>query len=157
MKKRFPIVKWIMLALAIICNGFIIIYSCLSEETTGKWNRTFTNFFTQIINNITQKEAKHIPLENICISFSNEADHKYNYLPNYELNEIPLGSAKQIECAFLPVDATNKSITYSVEPSYIATLNQSGSTSNRMRRKCRINRNSFGIRFCYCCNGIFNW
>lgn len=116
-----------MLALAVLCNGFIIIYSYLSEETTGKWNRAFTNFFTQIINNITQKETKHIPLENIDISFSNEADHKYNYLPNYELNEIPLGSAKQIECAFLPVDATNKSITYSVEPSYIATLNQSGS------------------------------
>lgn len=112
---------------AITLNAFIIFYSCIDEATTNVWNRAVTNLFTRIINNFTSKEIETTPLEKIEIKLSGEKEYKYNYIPGYETNEIPLGSAKQIECIFLPNDATNKAITYSTEQSDIVTLNQSGS------------------------------
>lgn len=121
--KRFKIAKWIMLSLAVLSNAFIVFYSCLSNEDTKKLSAPFTNFFVSIINTFSNKEVKTIPLENINISFS---DDKYNSIPGYKLEEIPLGSAKEISCSFNPVDATNQSISYSVEPTDAAVLNPSG-------------------------------
>ena len=125
MKPRFKIAKWIMLSLAVLSNAFIIVYSCLSQETTNKWQRAITNIFTKLVNDVTEKEVKTTPLENITIGFSGD---QYNNIPGYKLDEIPLGSAKEVKCTFTPDDATNKAIKYSVEPADIATLNQSGST-----------------------------
>lgn len=125
---RFRISKWIMLSFAILLNAFIVIYSCIDEAITATWNSYFTNFVANIINGLTHKEVEVVPLENINISFSPEEVYKYNYLSGYKLEEIPLGSAKQIECAFSPVDATNKAVSYSANPADAVTLNQSGST-----------------------------
>ncbi len=126
-RKRFEITRWIFLSFSILLNGFIIFYSCISESTTARWNSAFTNAFAKLVNNVTEKKVENIPLEKIEISFSNEENHKYNYLEGYKLEEIPLGSAKQIECAYFPVDVTNKSIIYSATPSDLVQLNQSGS------------------------------
>ena len=125
--KRFKVSKWIMLSLALLSNAFIITYSCLSGQTTEYWNRAFTSVFANLINNVTKKEVKNVPLESVDIKLSNEEGYVYNYIPGYQVNEIPLGSAKQIECNFLPTDATNKSITYSVSPEGSVILNQNGS------------------------------
>lgn len=124
---KYRISKWIMLALAILTNGFIVFYSCLSQETTNAWNRTFTNAFTKVINDLTKKDVVTVALDNINIGFSSVQSHKYNYVPGYELNEIPLGSAKEVSCNFSPENASNQSIIYSVEPSDAAILNQTGS------------------------------
>lgn len=126
-KKEFRIAKWIMLSLAILSNAFLISYSCLDNETTKKWNDSFSNIFISFVNSFTKKKEKVISLDKIDIGFSNEQNHKYNYIPGYDLEEIPLGSAKQIECTFSPVDATNKAITYTASPSDSVVLNQSGS------------------------------
>ena len=125
--KRFRLTKLIMLSFAILLNGFIIFYSCLNEQTTSDWNHAFTNIFTKVVNDVTEKEVKTTPLTGIEASFSNKETHQYNYLNGYELNEIPLGSAKQIECLFTPNDATNKAIVYTASPSDMVQLNQSGS------------------------------
>ena len=126
-KKKFRIAKWIMLSLAILSNAFLISYSCLDNETTKKWNDSFSNIFISFVNSFTKKKEKVISLDKIDIGFSNEQNYKYNYIPGYDLEEIPLGSAKQIECTFSPVDPTNKAITYTASPSDSVVLNQSGS------------------------------
>ena len=124
---RFSAARWVMLGFSLLANAFIVTYSCLSYEVTRDWNRKFTSIFAKLVNNVTKKEVKKTPLESIELKLSNESSYKYNYIPGYELNEIPLGSAKQIECFFSPVDATNKSITYSVAPEGALILNQNGS------------------------------
>lgn len=116
------------MSIAILLNGFIIFYSCLDYQTTDKWNKAVTNIFVTLINDLTKKEVKQIPLENIQIGLSNETDHKYNYVPGYNVDEIPLGSAKQINCVFSPEDATKKAISYTASPADAVQLNQSGST-----------------------------
>lgn len=127
-----------MFSLALLSNAFIVFYSCLDIETTQKWNRKFTSLFANIVNSISKKEVKTIPLNGIEIKLSNETAYEYNYVPGYQLNEIPLGSAKQIECSFSPVDATNKSITYSVEPVGSLLLNQNGSTLSAVGMKTGV-------------------
>ena len=127
---KFKISKWPILFLAIIANSFIIVYSCLNEETTTNWNRIFTNLFTKVVNEITEKEVTNIPLNEIKASLSSKESYKYNYLSGYELNEIPLGSAKQIECSFSPADASNKSITYTAQPEQKVKINQNGTTAS---------------------------
>ena len=127
-RTRFAVSRWIMFSIAILLNAFIIVYSCLDGPTTSKMNSPFTNFLVSLINGFTKKEAEHIGVENINISLSNEESYKYNYIPGYSLEEIPLGSAKQIECFFTPTNATNKSVVYTASPVDAVTLNQSGST-----------------------------
>ena len=124
---RFLIAKWIMLSLAILLNAFIIFYSCLNTEITQKWNARVTNIFAKLVNNVTEKDVEVTPLTNIEIGLSKSDTHKYNYIPGYAVDEIPLGSAKQVECTFFPENATDKGITYSVTPQGALTLNQSGS------------------------------
>lgn len=127
-KKRFGIVRWVMFSLALITNSFLIAYSCLDEKTTNEWNRVFTNIFGKIINTFTPSETKEtIELKNIELSYSNQTGYKWNYLDGYALEEIPLGSAKQIECAYTPVDATDKSIQLVANPSDFISVTQSGS------------------------------
>lgn len=125
---KFKVARWIMLSFAILLNAFIIFYSCLDSKTTGVWNDAVTTFFTNLVNTFTHKEVPTTPLEGISINLSNEEGYVYNYIPGYQVDEIPLGSAKQIECAFSPIDASNKSITYSANPAENVNLNQSGST-----------------------------
>ena len=130
MKKeiRFKTSRWIMLSIAVLLNSFLIFYSCLDAKITSDWNKAFTNFFASIINGMTHKEVEVIPLESIKVNLSNEEKYVYNYLPGYKVDEIPLGSAKQIDCTFSPSNASNQSITYKAEPSENVTLNQTGST-----------------------------
>ncbi len=124
---KFRISKWIMLSFAVLLNSFIIVYSCIDEAITASWNTTFTHFFTNIINDLTHKEVVTTPLEDIELSFSSVETEKFNYISGYKVEEVPLGSAKQIECSFSPIDATDKAITYSANPKESVVLNQSGS------------------------------
>jgi len=125
---RFKVSRWIMLSLAVLSNAFIVAYSCINNTISNQWNRAFTNIFTSFINAFTHKEIVTVPLKDIDAKLSDEDGYKYNYLPGYKVEEIPLGSAKQIECTFDPIDATDKSISYVASPSDMVTLNQSGST-----------------------------
>lgn len=115
-----------MLSLALLSNAFIIFYSCLSENETKKWNTPFTNFFASLVNTFTNKPQEAIKLEGIETHLSDVESYEYNYIPGYKVNEIPLGSAKQIETSFSPNNATNQSITYTANPSENVILNQSG-------------------------------
>ena len=124
---RFKISRWIMLSLAVLTNGFLIFYSCLSGPLTSSWNAAFTTFFASIINTFTHKDVEIIPLEKIDAKLSSKETYTYNYIPGYKVEEIPLGSAKQIECSFAPDNASDKSITYIANPSEYVTLNQNGS------------------------------
>lgn len=126
-KQKFRIVKWVMLSLSVFLNAAIITYSCLNEETTNKWTWALTNVFTKFINSFTSSNTQKIPLESIECNFSNEESYVYNYLPGYKVEEIPLGSAKQIECSFSPSDASDQYVTYTAQPADIVTLNQTGS------------------------------
>lgn len=123
--RRFAVARWILMSLAILSNGFLIAYSCLSNEATIELNRIFANSFTAFINSFTKgNEKETIPLNSLEIDFSND---KYNDVPGYDQNEIPLGSAKEIDCGFSPTNATDKSISYSVEPNDALILNQTNS------------------------------
>ena len=122
--RRFFVSRWIMLSLAILSNAFIIGYSFLSSESANKLSTTFANFFINFVNKASNVEKENIPLESIEINLSND---KYNSIPGYQTNEIPLGSAKEISCVFIPNNATNQSLSYTAEPSDAVILNQSGS------------------------------
>lgn len=125
-KRKFRISRWIFIGLSVLMNSFVIVYSCLPEDVTVTWNNFVTNLFTKMVNNMTSREVKTIPLTNIQIGFSNEQTYKYNYLPGYEVYEIPLGSAKQISYSYAPVDATDTAIEYYAEDTSLVSLNQSG-------------------------------
>ena len=124
MAKRFRIAKWVFMALAIVANGFLILYSCLPMSVTVRWNSFFTNAYASLINTFSPKKVEQIPMDEIELMMS--AD-KYNYIPGYEANVIPLGSAKEISFTYSPEEATDTSIVYSTQDSGIITLNQSGS------------------------------
>lgn len=124
--RKFKIVKWIMMSFAILSNAFLIFYSCLDDKTTIKWNNIFTNAFANIVNTAKPVEVKTVPLESINIKLSSKETYPYNFIPGYELSEIPLGSAKQIECAFSPNDATNKALSYSCNPSGMVEFERNG-------------------------------
>ena len=125
---RFKIAKWIMLSLAVLSNTLIILLSSIDDETTKGWNNVFTAFFSNLVNQSSKDENSDIELNGIEIQLSRNEDYIYNYLPGYQVNEIPLGSAKQIDCVFDPIDATDKSISYSAIPEDVVLLNQSNST-----------------------------
>ena len=127
-ESSFKKCRWIMLSIAILLNSFLIFYSCLPAQITSDWNKAFTNFFASIVNGLTHKEVEKIPLESIKVGLSNEEKYVYNYLPGYKVEEISLGSAKQIDCTFSPTNASDQSLTYKAEPSENVTLNQTGST-----------------------------
>lgn len=122
--KRFKTSRWIILSLAILFNGFIIFYSCLSDEVTNSWSRWVSNLFASLVNNMTHKEVKTIPVTDINASLS---DYTFNSVLGYQDNEIPLGSEKEITSFVLPENASNKAISYSTEQTDIVKLNQSGS------------------------------
>ena len=126
--KKKTIFKWISFSLAILLNGFIVFYSCVDEQTTVRWNWSLTKALTNLINLFTNKEVESIPVTGINAFLSNEEGYQYNYLPGYKVDEIPLGSAKQIECTVAPENATNKAITYSANPADAVSFNQSSST-----------------------------
>ena len=127
MSEKFKVSKWIFLSLAILSNAFLIFYSCLSMETTVSWNKFVTNIFASLTNSATKKEVVEVPMTSLEVSLSNEETYKYNYIPGYQPNEIPLGSSKQLEATYLPNDTTDTSVEfYSLEPEKVK-LTQSGS------------------------------
>lgn len=127
-KKKYKVSRWIFLSLSVLMNTFLILYSTLPSEITSKWNAFVTNIFVGIINNATQREVVQIPMTELSISLSNEESYKYNYIPGYEVDEIPLGSAKQIECFYKPENTTDKSIEYTTVNTDIVKLNPNGLT-----------------------------
>lgn len=127
-KKRFRISRWIFLSLAVLTNTFLVLYSTLPREITIRWNNFFTSLFAGLINSITEKEVIPVPMTELEIKLSDEETYKYNYIPGYEVDEIPLGSAKQVECTYLPLNTTDKSVQYYTEQNDIIKLNQSGTT-----------------------------
>lgn len=122
-KKRFRISRWIFLSFAIIFNSFIIAYSCFSKDTANRFNNWVTNIFARIINGITEKEVEVIPITELTVSLSND---KYNVIPGYKDNEIPLGSAKEIAYSYLPNNATDKAVEFYTDHNELVTLNSSG-------------------------------
>ena len=122
-QKRFKISKWIFLSLSILFNAFIVAYSCLPSKVTEDWNLAFTNIFTNIVNTFSPKNVETIPLTKLDIGLSSD---KYNFIPGYQDNAIPLGSAKQISFTYEPSNATNKSVEYCTENTDVVKLNQSG-------------------------------
>ena len=124
MGKKYRVSRYIFLALAILTNAFLVVYSCLSAETTATWNNFVTNLFAGVINRATEKEVKVIPIEQLDISISNDS---YNNIPGYQNNEIPLGSSKELISSYLPLDATDKAVSYYLKDNSIALLSQSGS------------------------------
>ena len=127
MKKRFSIVRWIMLSLAVLSNAFIIFNSCLTEEATNTLNKPFTNAFITLVNSLTKKKKKKVPVESIDLRLSTNEEYVYNNIPGYDSNEIPIGSAKEIRCSILPVDSSDQSLSFDVSPQESVVLNQSGS------------------------------
>lgn len=125
MNQKFKISKWIFLALAVLMNGMIVTYSSLPMEATVKLNSFFTNIFSGIVNIATEKPIKTIPITSLEVFLS---DDQYNYIPGYNLDEIPLGSAKEITCSFEPINATNTTVEYYTEDNDIVTLNQKSSS-----------------------------
>ena len=128
MKKSFSISKWIFLVLAVLTNSFVVAYSCLPASITNAWTSNIAVFFTKLINSITEKEVETILMTDLDEFVSPKEVHVYNEIPGYELNEIPLGSAKQISCSFIPENATNTSITYYTDREDLIVLNQSGNS-----------------------------
>lgn len=137
---RFKRSRWVFLALAILSNSFLIFYSCLPSDVTAKWNWAITNFISNIINNTTTREIEVINITELDINLASEESYKYNYIPGYQVDEIPLGSAKQIDCHYLPDNATDKSVYYYTDNEDIVKLNQSGNTLSVVGKKVGIAR-----------------
>lgn len=124
-KKPFRIAKWIMLTFAVLLNSFIIVYSSLDDKTTNMWSRSVSNLFTSFINTFTHRETKVIRAESIETVFT---DSSVNHIPGYQIDEIPLGTEKEIFTNVLPANTTNKSIEYRKEDDGIA-IKQNGANA----------------------------
>ena len=124
MHSKYKISKWIMLALAVLSNAFLIFYSCLSGETTSKWNWFVTNLVSKVTNSISEKEVVKIPMTELNTFLSLEESYQYNHIPGYDVDEIPLGSAKQIESSYLPLNTTDNGIQYFTSSDDLIKLNQ---------------------------------
>ena len=122
-KRRFSISRWILLACSIVTNAFLILYSCLPAKITSDWNSLVTNAFAKIVNTFTEKEIKTIPIKQLNISLS---DNQFNGISGYKEYEIPLGSSKELVTSYLPLDATDKAISYYSEDNDVVALNQNG-------------------------------
>ena len=122
------IVSWFFLSLAIVTNAFTLVYSALPADLTNSWTASIANFFTKIINNATEKEVKVVPVSSLDVFMSPIDSYQYNYIDGYEIDEIPLGSAKQIECLIAPDDASNKTVRYYAKDNNMVSLSQSGNT-----------------------------
>ena len=120
-KRRFSISRWILLACSIVTNTFLVLYSCLPARITSDWNSLVTNVFAKIVNTFTEKEIKTTPLKQLDISLS---DNQFNEISGYKEYEIPLGSSKEFITTYLPLDATDKAISYYSEDDSIVSLNQ---------------------------------
>ena len=128
LKKKYKVSRWIFLGLSAVTNIFLVLYSTLPSKITRQWNDFFRNILVGLINTATEKEVKIIPMTELDFCLSNEESYKYNYIPGYEVNQIPLGSAKQAECSYSPLKATDKSIEYYTEQNDIVKLNPSNTT-----------------------------
>lgn len=116
-----------MLGLAILFNGFIIVYSCLSDKVTNEWSRYVSNVFTNIINSLTYKEQANVPIKDLDVSIHPE--YPYHQLPGYEIDEIPLGYYKQISVDIVPTDATNKALNFTTEQTDIIRIDSNYNTA----------------------------
>ena len=125
MKNKF--LRYLFLSLALLSNSFTIVYSALPSDVTDKWTSNIANFFTRLVNSVTEKEVVNIPMKELNVFISHKDSYKYNDIPGYSLNQIPLGSAKQVECSFLPEDTSDSSIQFYTEEDNVV-LNQSGNT-----------------------------
>lgn len=123
-KKKYKVSRWIFLSLSIIFNGFIIAYSCFSKETANSFNNWVANIFARVVNGITEKEIETIPITEMSVFLSND---KYNTIPGYEADEIPLGSAKEITYTYLPSNATDYAVEFYTDNDELVTLNSTGS------------------------------
>lgn len=123
MKNKYKFIRWAFLGISIITNLFLVIYSCLPAKTTSQWTTFVTNIFANIVNTVTEKDIKTIPIEKLNISLT---DDKFNKISGYKEYEIPLGCSKELFTSYLPLDATDKAISYYSEDNSVATLNQNG-------------------------------
>ena len=123
MKSKYKIRRWVLFAISVLANTFLVLYSCLPAKITSDWNAFVTNIFVGIANTVTEKDIKPIPIEQLNVSLSN---NKFNEIPGYKEYEIPLGSSKELFSSYLPLDATDKAITYYSDDNSVAVLNQDG-------------------------------
>ena len=123
---KFRIAKWIFLGLAVLSNTFVLAYSLVPSEKTRIWTKTFTTAFAKVFNKITEKPVEVTKMESLNTFVSPQDSYKYNYIPGYLPNEIPLGSAKQIESSYLPENTTNPSIQYYSDNPDLVSLSQNG-------------------------------
>lgn len=124
--KDFKILKWIFLGLATLSNGFVLAYSAIPSKKTEKWTKSFTTSFAKVFNKMSERQVEDIKMESLSCYISPKESYKYNYISGYEANEIPIGSAKQIESSFMPENTTNSSLVYYTDNPDLVTLNQSG-------------------------------
>ena len=123
-KKRFHVVKWIYLAIAILLNGFIIMHSCLSGSTSAKWSNAFVSFFIHLFNSGNTDTSTFINVEGIDVTLDQE--YEYNKLIEYQDNEIGIGNDKRYTFNVSPSSASNKAIKYEIEDPSIFKINQIG-------------------------------
>ena len=111
MKKKNQWYKWLFLSFSILINGFIIFHSCLNSQQSSKWSMFLSRIFANIINTSHKENVKVIPVESL--SLSEYQSYAYNFLDDYENNEIPLGCTKALAASVYPEDATNKDVVFS--------------------------------------------
>ena len=123
MKKKNQWYKWLFLSFSILINGFIIFHSCLNSEQSSAWSDFLSNIFANIINSSHKENVKVIPVESISIE--EYQSYAYNFLDDYENNEIPLGCTKALQAKVLPEDATNKDVIFTCDDPSV-TLSKQG-------------------------------
>ena len=122
MKKKNQWYKWLFLSFSILINGFIIFHSCLNGEQSAAWSDFFSNIFAFIINSNHKENVKVIPVESVTLE--EYQSYAYNFLDDYENNEIPLGCAKALQAKVIPENATNKDVIFISSNSSVALSKQ---------------------------------
>ena len=110
--KKYKVKKWIYFSIALLLNTFIIFQASLPGEVSKAFSNFFYNIARNIANFFSPNTAKVIPVSDISLRYDDT--YLYNAIEGYNNNEIVIGTNKLLTTDIYPIDATNRSIKYSL-------------------------------------------
>lgn len=113
--KKYKIMKFLYLALYIICAFVIIVESCIPGNKSAEQSNAVGGIVTDIVDGVVKDQSKEIPLEKIEIV--DKKDIQY------------VGDIVSLNVQMTPSDATNQSLLFESSDEKVATISNTGEVS----------------------------
>lgn len=123
MEKNSKIKTFIFGGLTLLSTSFVLLNALMSEETSRILSNSLASFFKTIINHNVDKDVEVISPTDFDLVL--DPKYTYNFVENYDDNEIPYGATKKLIANVYPSNATNTMVTYSCDNDDV-NLNRTG-------------------------------